>query len=54
LGKYYSTAANADPFAKSNGFAIANIAFAFWFAASITFSDIRVPDRQPDARRVGG
>ena len=55
MGKYYSAAANADPFTNSNGFAIANIdiiVFASWFAGSITFSDIRFPDREPDARQV--
>jgi hypothetical protein len=55
LGEYYSTAANADALADSNGFAIANFdifAFAFCFAGGIAFCDVRVSDREPEARQV--
>ena len=53
MGKYYSTAANADALADSNGFALANIdIFAFWFAAGIAFSDVCVSNLEPDARQV--
>ena len=50
MGKYHSTASNSDAFANTSGFGLANVdivGFAFWFAGGITFSDIRVSDREP-------
>jgi hypothetical protein len=53
LGKYYSTAANSNALADSNGFALANIdIFAFRFAGGIAFSDVCVSDLEPDARQI--
>ena len=55
MGKYYSTAANPDALADTNSFALTDIDivdFAFWFAGSITFSDVRVSDLELDTRPV--
>ena len=53
LGKYYSTAANADALADSNGFAIANFdIFAFWFVGGIAFSDVRISNREHAAGQI--
>ena len=57
MGKHYSAAADSNAVAHANSSALANlgidiVAFAFWFAGSITLGDVRVSDRKPESRPV--